>query len=185
LGYVQKTQDLEIFSPRILAKHSSFSPLAEAISDGFQVSFEYQKPGSDSASRQLTPLKLRFLEGQWVLLAAESDEVKNFLLRRITTKVIILSQAAQRISADAVAVAEKSLVDFVASQQVTLELESDSEAWWHFGAPGDHRVTFNFMDKELLVEDLLELASGLRVLEPVEVREMLSKKLETVAVQHA
>ena len=185
LGYVQKTQDLEIFSPRILAKHSSFSPLAEAISDGFQVSFEYQKPGSESSPRQLTPLKLRFLEGQWVLLAAEGDEVKNFLLRRITTKVETLSVVANRISAEAVAAAEKSLIDFVAGQQVTLELESDSEAWWHFGAPADHRVTFNFMDKELLVEDLLELAIGLRVLEPIEVREMLAKRLETVAVQHA
>lgn len=185
LGYVQKTQDLEIFSPRILAKHASFSPLAEAISDAFRVSFEYQKPGSHSSPRELTPLKLRFLEGQWVLLAAEGDEVKNFLLRRITSKVTILPLAAVKIPAEQVAAAEKSLVDFVAGQQVALELESDSEAWWHFGAPTDHKVTFSFMDKELLVEDLLELAGGLRVLEPVEVREMLTKRLETVAVKHA
>jgi proteasome accessory factor B len=185
LGYVQKTQDLEIFSPRILAKHASFSPLAEAISDGFRVSFDYQKPGAESSSRELTPLKLRYLEGQWVLLAAEGDEVKNFLLRRITSKVKILPFGAASISSSAISEAEQSLVEFVAGQQVTLELEADSEAWWHFGAPQDHKVSFNYMDKELLVEDLLELAIGLRVLEPVEVREMLTKRLETVAVRHA
>jgi proteasome accessory factor B len=185
LGYVQKTQDLEIFSPRILAKHASFSPLAEAISDGFRVSFDYQKPGAAVSSRELTPLKLRFLEGQWVLLAAEGDEVKNFMLRRIMSKVSILPLAAAAISGNTVSEAEKSLVEFVAGQQVTLELEADSEAWWHFGAPADHRVTFNYMDKELLVEDLLELAIGLRVIEPLEVREMLTKRLETVAVRHA
>ena len=185
LGYVQKSQDLEIFSPRILAKHASFSPLAEAISDGFKVSFDYQKPGAALSSRELTPLKLRFLEGQWVLLAAEGDEVKNFVLRRIMSKVKILPLPALPISAETVSAAEQSLVEFVTGQQVVLELEADSEAWWHFGAPADHLVTFNYMDKELLVEDLLELAIGLRVLEPLEVREMLSKRLETVAVRHA
>lgn len=185
LGYVQKTQDLEIFSPRILAKHGSFSPLAEAISDGFRVSFDYQKPGAAPSPRELTPLKLRFLEGQWVLLAADGDEVKNFLLRRITSKVKILPLGAARISGSAISEAEQSLVEFVSGRQVTLELEADSEAWWHFGAPLDHKVSFNYMDKELLVEDLLELAIGLRVLEPAEVREMLTARLETVAVQHA
>jgi len=185
LGYVQKTQDLEIFSPRILAKHASFSPLAEAISEGLRVSFNYQKPESAESFRELTPLKLRFLEGQWLLLADEAGEVKNFLLRRITSKVQVLPVAAAKVSSHSVLEAESALVEFVASQKVTLELDADSEAWWHFGAPQDNRITFNYMDKELLVEDLLELAGGLRVLEPIQIREMLTKRLEEVAVLHA
>ena len=185
LGYVQKSQDLEIFSPRILAKHASFSPLAEAISDQLKVEFEYQKPGAEPSWRELTPLKLRFLEGQWVLLASEGHEVKNFLLRRITSKVRVTELPGENLPQDALSTAEASLIEFVRGQRVALELEPDSEAWWHFGSPEDHRVAFNYMDRELLVEDLLELASGLRVLEPTEVRELLLEKLESVAVQHA
>lgn len=185
LGYVQKTQDLEIFSPRILAKHASFSPLAEAISDRLLVSFDYQKPGSQPTSRELQPIKLRFLEGQWVLLAMEAAEVKNFLLRRITSRVELKDTIGPLISQELIALAESSLAEFVMTQRVSLQLEPDSEAWWHYGAPADHHVSFHFMDKELLVEDLLELASGLRVLEPSAVSEMLAERLEAVAVMHA
>lgn len=185
LGYVQKSQELEIFSPRILAKHASFSPLAEAISDGFMVQFDYQKPGEEPSKRTLNPLKLRFLEGQWVLLAAEGEMVKNFLLRRITSKVAVLADTASHIPDQVTQAAEADLLEFVASQRVVLALEVDSEAWWHFGAPADNRVEFNFMDKELLVEDLLELAGGLRVLEPREIADLLLDKLESVAVLHA
>ena len=185
LGYVQKSQELEVFSPRILAKHASFSPLAEAISDRMMVSFEYQKPGEQPATRTLSPLKLRYLEGQWVLLALDGQQVKNFLLRRITSKVTVLNEPAPEVPAQVIEAAELDLAQFVSGQRVVLELDIDSEAWWHFGAPADNKVEFNFMDRELLVEDLLELAGGLRVVEPKEVSDLLFQRLESVVVTHA
>ncbi len=185
LGYVQKSQELEIFSPRILAKHASFTPLAEAISDRMMVSFEYQKPGELPAVRTLNPLKLRYLEGQWVLLASDGDVIKNFLLRRITSRVTMLAEPAPEVSAAKTEAAEKDLAEFVQSQRVRLALEVDSEAWWHFGAPQDNAVEITYMDRELLVEDLLELAGGLKVIEPKEIEDLLLEKLESVAVLHA
>lgn len=185
LGYVQKAQELEVFSPRILAKHASFSPLAEAIAESMMVRFSYQKPSESASSRELTPLKLRYLEGQWVLLAAEGREIKNFLLRRITSPVAILEKAGGPISPSEIAAAEQSLTEFVSRQEVTLELEADSEAWWHFGSPAENKVTFNYMDRELLVEDLLELAGGLRVIHPIEVRDLLIARLREVEAIHA
>jgi len=185
LGYVQKSQELEIFSPRILAKHASFTPLAEAISDRMMVSFEYQKPGELPAVRTLNPLKLRYLEGQWVLLASDGDAIKNFLLRRITSRVTMLAEPAPEVSAAKTEAAEKDLAEFVQSQRVRLALVVDSEAWWHFGAPQDNAVEITYMDRELLVEDLLELAGGLKVVEPKEIEDLLLEKLESVAVLHA
>jgi proteasome accessory factor B len=185
LGYVQKSQELEIFSPRILAKHASFTPLAEAISDRMMVSFEYQKPGELPAVRTLNPLKLRYLEGQWVLLASDGEVIKNFLLRRITSRVTMLAEPAPEVSAAKMEAAEKDLAEFVQSQRVRLALEVDSEAWWHFGAPQDNAVEITYMDRELLVEDLLELAGGLKVIEPKEIEDLLLEKLESVAVLHA
>lgn len=185
LGYVQKSQELEIFSPRILAKHASFTPLAEAISDRMMVSFEYQKPGELPAARTLNPLKLRYLEGQWVLLASDGEVIKNFLLRRITSRVTMLAEPAPEVSAAKTEAAEKDLAEFVQSQRVRLALEVDSEAWWHFGAPQDNAVEVTYMDRELLVEDLLELAGGLKVIEPKEIEDLLLEKLESVAVLHA
>ncbi|MFM2019957.1 MAG: hypothetical protein RL718_538 [Actinomycetota bacterium] len=185
LGYVQKSQELEIFSPRILAKHASFTPLAEAISDRMMVSFEYQKPGELPAVRTLNPLKLRYLEGQWVLLASDGEVIKNFLLRRITSRVTMLAEPAPEVSAAKTEAAEKDLAEFVQSQRVRLALEVDSEAWWHFGAPQDNAVEITYMDRELLVEDLLELAGGLKVIEPKEIEDLLLEKLESVAVLHA
>jgi proteasome accessory factor B len=185
LGYVQKSQELEIFSPRILAKHASFTPLAEAISDRMMVSFEYQKPGELPAVRTLNPLKLRYLEGQWVLLASDGEVIKNFLLRRITSRVTMLAEPAPEVSAAKMEATEKDLAEFVQSQRVRLALEVDSEAWWHFGAPQDNAVEITYMDRELLVEDLLELAGGLKVIEPKEIEDLLLEKLESVAVLHA
>lgn len=185
LGYVQKSQELEVFSPRILAKHASFSPLAEAIAESVMVRFDYQKPDGSLSTRELTPLKLRYLEGQWVLLAADGKDIKNFLLRRIASPVAILDNAGAQIPSGEIGQAEKSLLEFVASQQVELELVPDTEAWWHFGSPADNKVTFNYMDRELLVEDLLELAGGLRVVSPAEVKDLLLTRLREVEAIHA
>lgn len=185
LGYVQKSQELEIFSPRLLAKHAGFSILAEAIAEQSMVAFDYQKPQSEPTSRELLPLKLRFMEGQWVLLAAENGEIKNFLLRRITSKVKTLPTQAPPITQAQISQAEAALVEHVRSQTAVLELEPNSEAWWHFGAPESFQIQINYMDRELLVEDLLELAHGIRVIEPDSVRELIISRLSEVEVLHA
>lgn len=185
LGYVQKSHEPEIFSPRLLAKHASFSILAEAIADRNLVAFEYQKPGAEPTPRTLLPLRLRFIEGQWVLLASEAQGIKNFLLRRITSKVKLVDGDAWVVTDAEIVQAEASLIEHVKSQSVALELEPNSEAWWHFGAPADFQVEFNYMDQELLVEDLLELAGGLRVLAPSSVGDLLREKLFRVEEIHA
>lgn len=185
LGYVERGHELDVFSPRLLARHSSFSPLAQAIDSQRLVRFSYQKVGSEPVKRELSPLKLRYLEGQWVLLALDGTTMKNFLLRRISSEVEVTEIPAASPSAEQIAAAERDLENFVQSQRVTLRLEPNSEAWWHFGSPEENTVTFAFMDPELLVEDLLELSAGLRVESPESVKTLLIRKLEEVAANHA
>jgi predicted DNA-binding transcriptional regulator YafY len=58
-----------------------------------------------------------------------------------------------------------------------------TEAWWHFGEKA--RVELQFMDEELLAEDLLEFGSEITVLEPASLVDKLKQKLERVVNQHA
>lgn len=185
LGYVEKGHELDVFSPRLLARHASFSPLAQAIESQLVVRFSYQKADSEPLVRELSPLKLRYLEGQWVLLAFDGSMIKNFLLRRITSDVQLTEVPAASVSSEQIAAAELELEKFVQSQQATLTFEQNSEAWWHFGSPESHKTTISFMDPELLVEDLLELSSGLRVESPASIRELLVRKLGEVVKTHA
>ena len=185
LGAVSATKELSIFTPRLLAQHDSFGPLAEAIANSRQAVFEYRKSDSESSIRELTPLKLRFIEGQWVLLAKQGNEIKNFLLRRIVSKVKILDLAGLPVSEDEILDAEQDLVNYVEGNLAVLEIEPESEAWWHFGASNDAPVELHFMDEALLAEDLLEFGSEIKVLEPQSLARRISESLSKVVDAHA
>lgn len=185
LGYVEKGHELDVFSPRILARHASFAPLAQAIESQVVVRFDYQKADSEPSRRELSPLKLRYLEGQWILLALDGAMIKNFLLRRIVSEVQVTDISSDSVAPELIGAAELDLERFVQSQQVTIKLEPNSEAWWHFGSPEAHSIRFPFMDAELLVEDLLELSAGLRVESPESIKQLLARKLREVVANHA
>jgi len=133
----------------------------------------------------VSPLKLRFIEGQWVLLAKQGTQIKNFLLRRIISKVTPLDNASKPVSDEEVALAEAELADFVSNNKAVLEVEPDTEAWWHFGGPEGSQVEIHFMDEALLAEDLMEFGSEVRVLSPESLATRIRSGLERVVQGHA
>lgn len=185
LGVVPSNRELAIFTPRLIAKHQSFEPLAIAISEQQQVRFSYRKPDAEAQARQLDPQKLRFIEGQWVLLAIENNELKNFLLRRIVSEVKPTGESAKQASAAEISAAEADLTGFIESQEAVLELQPESEAWWHFGAPDSAQIKIHFMDEALLAEDLMEFGGEIRVLSPESLAARIESGLKKVVSDHA
>lgn len=183
-GLADSEESLQVVSPKLFAKDPNFTPIAEAIDAGVQISVDYQKPGESHKTRILTPIRLRFKAQQWVLLAAESGELKNFLLRRIVSKVRLTEYPAEKISTAQIAQAEQSLEEHIASQQATLELRPGSEAWYRFGASANI-VVVNYMDRELFAEELIDLGSDVRIVGPVEFADYVESQLRQVVQNHA
>ena len=175
LGVVASSRELSAFTPRLLAQQESFAPLADAISSGKLVRFSYRKTDGASSVREVTPLKLRFIEGQWVLLAKQADQIKNFLLRRIVSQIKTSELDGKPVSVAEIDQAEAELIQFVAINVAVLEVEMDSEAWWHFGGNDSGTIEVNFMDEALFAEDLMEFGPEIKVLSP----ESLSNRIES------
>lgn len=182
-GAVEASRELSFLSPRLLVRHKSFAPLAEAIEDSKTVLFEYRVPGEDSRTRQVNPLKLRLIQGEWVLLAERDDEIRNYLLRRIVSQVKQSGASFEPVSQDKIEKAETELVEFTRSNIAKLEIVEDSEAWWHFGETAE--VEISYMDEELLAEDLMEFGSEIKVLSPSSLSRRIQVRLEKVVSLHA
>ncbi len=185
LGLVPQETDLKPFSPRLLARHASFGPLASAISERLQVAFRYQKPEGDPTDRLVTPLKLRQLQGQWVLLGLHDSIIKNFLLRRIVSEVEVTELAAQAVSDDELQNAEQELADFVSGNLAVFEVTPDTEAALIFQANENNIVTTTFMDEALFAEDLMEFGAEIRVQSPESLKRRIRAGLKAVIKDHA
>ena len=119
-GMVEVNRELSFLSPRLLARHSAFQPLAQAITDYSTVIFEYRIPDGQSEAREVNPLKLRLIEGEWVLLAERQGELRNYLLRRITSKVRPTGATFKPVASERVDQAEKELVAFTQANQALI-----------------------------------------------------------------
>jgi proteasome accessory factor B len=183
LGYVDISRELNYIAPRLVVKHKAFLPLAEAIDESKTVAFEYRVPGEAAKTREVNPLRLRLIEGEWVLLAQRGSEIRNYLLRRIIGKIKNLGVSFTPVAQEEISRAEEDLVLFTKSNKALIEVLEGTEAWWHFGEKA--RVELQFMDEELLAEDLLEFGSEITVLEPASLVDKLKQKLERVVNQHA
>jgi proteasome accessory factor B len=185
LGVVDSSRQLSAFTPRLLAQQESFAPLADAIAEGKLVRFSYRKTAGTTSIREVTPLKLRFIEGQWVLLAKQAQDIKNFLLRRIVSEVRFSELSGESVSAAEADEAEAELVAFVTKNIAVLKVEPDSEAWWHFGAKDNGTVEVNFMDEALFAEDLMEFGPEVQVLSPLSLSQRIDSGWQRVLDAHA
>jgi len=185
LGVMPGSRELSIFTPRLIARHQSFDPIARAITNQRTVSFDYRKADGTSATRVVEPQKLRFLEGQWVLLASEVGVLKNFLLRRIVSEVSTLEPFESMASAEQLAQAEQQLQQHVLAHTAIFRVVPDSEAWWHFAVDDSGVAKLHFMDEALLAEDLMEFGADIEVLEPVSLSSRIKLGFEKVAKLHA
>jgi proteasome accessory factor B len=187
LGLIDTEADPGVFSPHVLTADASFEPLAAAIAELSQVSFRYQKPGAEPSLRSVQPWRLRQLQGQWVLLALDTEaaEPRNFLLRRIVSPVNLEGGSFEAPSAAELSAAERALESYAASNLARLVLAPDSEAAWHFGVGSGGEVTVSYMDAELLAERLREFGRSVQVLEPTDLADLVTGGLQRVLEQHA
>jgi proteasome accessory factor B len=182
---VDSSRQLSAFTPRLLAQQESFAPLADAIAEGKLVRFSYRKTAETTSIREVTPLKLRFIEGQWVLLAKQAQEIKNFLLRRIVSEVRSSELLGESVAAAEIDEAEAALIAFVTKNIAVLKIEQDSEAWWHFGAKDNGTLEVNFMDEALFAEDLMEFGPEVQVLSPLSLSQRIDSGWQRVLDAHA
>lgn len=189
LGLVQLESQFEIFAPRLLAQHFAFAPLSNAIANLTVVRFDYKKPDGQISTRIVQPWKLRQIEGQWVLLAKEPAEsfAKNFLLRRIYSRIELSDETFSNPNPEEIAKAEKALDEFVSQQIAKIEIQPNSEASSYFGTFSDdfEIVEINYMDEGLFAEDLRELGSTVKVIFPESLARAVKIGFEEVLTQHA
>lgn len=185
LGLIAADADAGVLRPQLIAADSTFEPLSEAISELSWVRFEYQKPNGEQSLREVTPWRLRQLEGQWVLLAAEAsgESGRNFLLRRIVGAVTVLERKFTAVDAQRISDAERALEAFASRNRAKLRISENTEAWWHFG--GQSEVELNFMDEALLAEELREYGSSIKVIEPASLARAISDGYREVISIHA
>lgn len=197
LGVEPAASDLIGFAPRIETREPSFGPLNQAIDELVEVTFSYRKPNGQISVRQVQPWSLHNIDGQWLLQSfdVEHAEVRNFLLKRIVSKVQIVkdSEIERTFTSPSNTELEAAFADLqrhIADQVCILQVKKDSQAWFHFhlddeGAGSGGRVTFNYMDLSLLAEELRDFALDVKVLQPKELSELIRFGFEKVASDHA
>lgn len=172
-------------APRITIADSNFEILSQSIIDKQVVAFEYTKlDATQSETKTVLPAKIRSIEGEWVLLAKDlsSMQVKNYLLRRIGSQVAV-SEESIEITSSEIEASEADLENYIAGNVARLWIREDSEAEFRYGKSGE--ITVNFMDEELLSEDILDIANDIRVIEPKTLADRVENAIEKVIADHA
>ncbi|MEO0060975.1 MAG: hypothetical protein RL343_593 [Actinomycetota bacterium] len=197
LGIEPASSDLIGFAPRIETREPAFVPLNEAIQDCVEVTFNYRKPNGVVSKRHVQPWSLHNVDGQWLLQSfdLEQGEVRNFLLRRIVSKVqaVKVNDIESRFTKPTepqLGQAVFELQEHITNQVCELKVKQDSQAWFHFHLDDEadakrDSVTFNYMDLALLAEELRDFALDIKVVRPRELNDLIRSGFEKVASAHA
>jgi predicted DNA-binding transcriptional regulator YafY len=197
LGIEPAATELIGFAPRIKTHEPSFLSLTDAIAENKEVSFSYRKSDRSVSKRTVQPWALQNVDGQWLLQCFDTEqrEPRNFLLKRIVSKVVAARHNDADViftppSAEDLDLAYRSLQEHISEQTCKLSVVKDSAAWFHFhmddsASSDDQVISFNYMDVELLAEELREFTLDIEVLAPKELIESMRKGLEKVVSDHA
>jgi proteasome accessory factor B len=201
LGIEPAASDLFGFAPRLRTHEPSFLSLSQAVEEHIEVSFDYRKADGEVSRRRVQPWMLRNIDGQWLLICWDKEQksVRNFLLKRIVSKVVFrVEQVNEKDSelvtfaapeAEKIKAALEDLELHTASQIAVLRVKRDSQAWFHFhlddqkGETAD--VSVAYMDIHLLAEELSEYALDVKVIGPQELSKVMRSRFEEVANSHA
>lgn len=183
-----------LVNARLVANDPAFTALTILMGDQRAAEFRYRKPGGEESARTISPWLLRSIGGQFVLLAKDHGDgaVKNFLVRRIIGRVAPSDAGYQAGNAVEFREAERSLTEYILNNVATLKVAPKSEAWVHFGLeigetdaiqPVDIEV--NYMDHELLVEELIEFGASVEVLAPETLKDAVINQAKKALASHA
>lgn len=190
LGIATEDSGLIGFVPRIRTHEPAFWPLSEAVDAGRAVEFEYRKASSaHPEKRSVFPWSLQNIDGQWLLMGWDFDreEPRNFLLKRIVSKVKIGTDEYEKPDPALLKQALTDLEQLVERQVARLRIMRNSEAWIRFGSPNavSDEVEIHYQDLHLLAEELREYGRDIQVLSPQELAREIRRGFEQVASDHA
>ncbi|MFT4156658.1 MAG: WYL domain-containing protein [Microbacterium sp.] len=175
------------FAPRITAQDAAFTPLQEAIEKSRVVSFEYLKPGEDTArTRRIRPLALIDFEARWHVFGidVEVEGDRTFLLSRIVSAVTITNASFDpelRIGAGERALA--GLTEVAANNSALLEITPGTEASLRLGrraTPAAQGFRVPYVDVHIFADELCSYGPEVRVVEPEELRDAVIARLRAV-----
>jgi proteasome accessory factor B len=193
LGEIPEDSGLVGIAPRIRTHHRSFGQLNDAITRLDVVSFDYRKAGSSHIeTRTVEPWAMQNVRGQWLLVCfdQEKGQPRNFLLQRIVSQKI--ARTGDKFNPPAKSDVEAAMADLselIEQNLATLRVARDSEAWFHFemdiGVQAQTgEIDLNYMDLNLLADELREYALDIEVVRPTELREAIRAGFEKVANSH-
>jgi proteasome accessory factor B len=195
LGVAPADNELIGLAPRIKTHEPSFLPLNRALDENLEVRFDYRRPDGSVATRHVQPWVMRNIDGQWLLMCWDLGrrEVRNFLLKRIVSKVNFVKENDEEVVFEAPAALEinaaiEDLRQFTASQTAVLRIKRDSRAWFHFQIDSQEafaEIELEYMDLHLLAEDLRDFGADIKVLRPKQLVETVTAGFEKVASAHA
>lgn len=195
LGVAPAENELIGLAPRIKTHEPSFLPLNRALDESREVRFDYRRPDGTVSTRHVQPWVMRSIEGQWLLMCWDLGrrEVRNFLLKRIVSKVSFVKEEEKEVSFEApeasrVAEAIKDLNLFTAGQTASLRIKRDSRAWFHFRIESlepTAEIELEYMDLHILAEELRDFGADLKVIRPKKLIDAVNTGFEKVASAHA
>lgn len=179
------------FAPRLTARDAAFPVLQDAIERGRVVTFDYLKPGDQSARRRrIRPLALVEYEARWHLFGSDLDidAERTFLLSRIVGPVKMTGQTfdvALREGAADLALA--GLADVAAHQHALLEVTPGTEAALRLGrrsTPAAQGIHVPYVDLHIFADELATYGPEVRVVEPEELRAAVIARLQAIVAAH-
>ena len=176
-------------TPKINTVEPAFSPIRRAIEDRTVIRFAYRKPDGEEAIRTVQPWQLVHNNGLWTLLGFDEDRgaARNFLLKRIHSRVSRLEQGFEPVSAIAISTAKRQLAELFESNVAKIVVKPGTTAAMHFEVTGTApaAVSVNFYDLQLLAEELMEFGRSVTVVEPKELSDLIQETLQAVIANHA
>ncbi|ALJ20228.1 helix-turn-helix transcriptional regulator [Microbacterium sp. No. 7] len=180
------------YSPRISLREPSFAPLQRAIEFGRVVEFDYLKAGEHAARRRrLQPLALVEYDARWHVFGNDLDQraERTFLLSRVVSDVrLTRTRFDPRLRDGAGERALAGLGEVAARQRALLEVVPGTEAALRLARraqPAVQGIRVPYVDVHVFADELASYGPEVRVVEPVELRDQVVRRLEAVLAAHA
>lgn len=180
------------FLPMITARDPALDALRRAVAEGYQVRFDYLKPGvSQPTTRTVSPLSIVLHENRWHLISLEEPDAteRTFLLRRIVSPIKAVDAPARGAAPGQIDSLTAELDELFWSQTARVQVTPGSVAALELAhRPGSavegDTVVVHFTDAVALGVELAGYGPDIRSIEPDVVRVAHRDALNTVVVEH-
>lgn len=182
--------ETRLFVPKIDTFEPSFNPIRKAIDSHQVISFTYRDSRGQVSERLVEPWQLVFQDGYWFLLGMDRTrgEARNFLLRRIQSKIKPLkTELFPSPTSEVISNARSELASHLQSNVAKISVRPHTSAAMHFSVQtdGPEILSVHYYDLSLLVEELLEFGSDIKVVEPIELKNAIRTAILKVVEIHA